>query len=668
MRLFSEKVVPTFTSSNLNILTVEDFQEVFFDVYEFEINGKKFIAEKISDYKGSPVIDIPLVLEGNEFTAPFVLQRGRFEILFNKNNSTFVREIVEEQQTTVLQYEDQSDEVEELIFEKKENILREIAQARQSAEKYITKLKQQKIKEAVQYFDEKKKSHDIEIGKYKSDLFSEFLSIIGNVKSEFFEFNEIEKEKLSSFIESSITTLSEELINSISEKQQVAEYTFSEKINELATNILSGVLLKEIDSNSKETITNINERFESISTNVKQLFTSNSEQIEDTLSVKFTEFNNAIHNLEQVNIELNDQINKGDNKALSRIGNVKTQLEESILNVSSTLISRVGEAEDKIKTFYDDKIYLIENKVADISVENKQYFLNLINESKQSLLNEIANIKVDVPNIVIEKSNGKQEVDLKGIKTELEKIIGTRFSNELQSLKRLIEMSSGGGSVAQQFANGGTMNGDLNVTGQYLSGGVNLYDIIANSGDIVVDTLVRSSSGNWNNAYNTSVVYQSNSATYSTIDFVNSKFFPLSGGTITGNTRFNSNVTIFGNLTTTGTTTFANTVFSVTSALSVVHIGAGPAVWVGNFGTGDIASFYDIDQNIEILHVGGINSTNPNVGINTSTPNKTFTVVGEISATSDITTSGNIYGNEIYSNNFKLASENFAVAMAIALG
>ena len=265
MRLFSEKVVPTFTSSNLNILTVEDFQEVFFDVYEFEINGKKFIAEKISDYKGSPVIDIPLVLEGNEFTAPFVLQRGRFEILFNKNNSTFVREIVEEQQTTVLQYEDQSDEVEELIFEKKENILREIAQARQSAEKYITKLKQQKIKEAVQYFDEKKKSHDIEIGKYKSDLFSEFLSIIGNVKSEFFEFNEIEKEKLSSFIESSITTLSEELINSISEKQQVAEYTFSEKINELATNILSGVLLKEIDSNSKETITNINERFESIS-------------------------------------------------------------------------------------------------------------------------------------------------------------------------------------------------------------------------------------------------------------------------------------------------------------------------------------------------------------------------------------------------------------------
>ena len=35
-------------------------------------------------------------------------------------------------------------------------------------------------------------------------------------------------------------------------------------------------------------------------------------------------------------------------------------------------------------------------------------------------------------------------------------------------------MESGGGTVAQQFAAGGTMNGNLNVTGQILSGGVDL--------------------------------------------------------------------------------------------------------------------------------------------------------------------------------------------------
>jgi len=91
MRLFSEKVTPTFTSSNLNILTVKDYQEIFFDIFEFEINGNKFIAEKISEYKGFPVVEIPLVFRGKKLTAPFVIQQGEFEVLFNENNSTFVK-------------------------------------------------------------------------------------------------------------------------------------------------------------------------------------------------------------------------------------------------------------------------------------------------------------------------------------------------------------------------------------------------------------------------------------------------------------------------------------------------------------------------------------------------------------------------------------------------
>jgi hypothetical protein len=677
MRLFSEKVVPTFTSSNLNILTVEDFQEIFFDVFEFEINGKKFVAEKVSEYKGSPVVDVPLVLEGKEFTAPFVLQTGKFEILFNKNNSTFVKEVVNEQQELVIEYVDKDEEVEDIIFEKKEDILREIAQARHSAVRYVEKLKQQKINEAAQYFDEKKKSLDVEINESKKDLLDEFFSIVSNIKSEFFEFNETEREKLSAFIEGSILELANQLVESIEEKQDVAEKRFNEQLNDLATNILSGVLLKEINANNDKSVKDINERFALITSNLKTLLRSERDQIDENVNNKLREFNESIVNLEKTNIELNDQINKGDNRALSRIGNVKTQLEEaianntsaiinrlesaeeevkelhtsktqleeSIIDSASTLLARVDEAENKIRTFYDEKISLIEEKVEDLTSDSKQYFLNLVNESKQSLLNEIANIKVDVPNIVIEKSNGKQEVDLKGIKNELEKIIGTRFSNELQSLKRLIEMSSGGGSVAKQFAAGGTMEGTLNVTGQYLSAGVDLLTIFASggSGDDNVNTLVRSNSAYWDEAYNTSVVYQSNSASYATIDFANSKFFPLSGGTITGATVINNNLTVNGNLTATGTTTFNNTVFSVTSALSVVHVGEGPAVWVGSSGLGDIASFYDIDENIEVFHIGGSNGTFPNVGVRTSTPNKTFTVVGEISSTSDITTSGKFY-------------------------
>ncbi len=160
-------------------------------------------------------------------------------------------------------------------------------------------------------------------------------------------------------------------------------------------------------------------------------------------------------------------------------------------------------------------------------------------------------------------------------------------------------------------------------------------------------TNVQSNSANWNNAYNTATVYQTNSASYATQNYVNTNFLALSGGTISGPVRIDNNLTINGNLTATGTTTFANTVFSVTSALSVVHIGDGPALFVGNNGLGDIASFWDLDQGIEIFHVGGNNGTHPNVGVKTSTPNKDFTVNGEISAT-----------ETIYANNYLSAGVN----------
>jgi hypothetical protein len=151
-----------------------------------------------------------------------------------------------------------------------------------------------------------------------------------------------------------------------------------------------------------------------------------------------------------------------------------------------------------------------------------------------------------------------------------------------------------------------------------------------------VYTNVNLTSGNWNSVY-TNV--NSNSATYATISFANNKFLPLSGGIVTDNIRFDRDVTIYGNLSCSGTQTFANTIFTTTSALSVVHVGSGPAMWVGNSGTGDIASFYDIDQNIEILHIGGNNGSFPNVGIKTSTPNEALTVVGNISA------NGKLYGD-----------------------
>lgn len=172
---------------------------------------------------------------------------------------------------------------------------------------------------------------------------------------------------------------------------------------------------------------------------------------------------------------------------------------------------------------------------------------------------------------------------------------------------------------------------------------------------------------NWQNTFTNA---QSNSATNwdNTLAnrYTHTNFLPLTGGTVTEPTKFNKDVTIFGNLSCTGTQTFANTVFSTTSSLSVVHFGSGPALWVGNNGDGDIASFYDIDQNVEILHVGGNSGTFPNVGVKTPTPNKDLTIKGEVSASNTIW-SNNSNSNEwtrVYSTVQTNSSLNWDNALA----
>ena len=164
-----------------------------------------------------------------------------------------------------------------------------------------------------------------------------------------------------------------------------------------------------------------------------------------------------------------------------------------------------------------------------------------------------------------------------------------------------------------------------------------------------VYTSVKDASANWDSVYTSFNTY---SADYTTFNYVHNNFLNLTGGTVTGKTRINADLTVYGDLSATGNSYFLNTVYSTTSALSVINIGnTGPALYVGNNGTGDIASFYDIDLDLEVLHVGGSNGTYPNVGIKTSTPNKDFTVKGELSASSDIWTSGNFMsaGKELFS-------------------
>ena len=169
-------------------------------------------------------------------------------------------------------------------------------------------------------------------------------------------------------------------------------------------------------------------------------------------------------------------------------------------------------------------------------------------------------------------------------------------------------------------------------------------------------------SANWNTGYN-NTIYN----VYGTTD----QIVVTSAGSNTGNNSVTlslpsnlivpNNLTVQGNLTALGTSTFKNTIFTTTSALSVINTGPGPALYVfQTAGPYDVASFYDGDG-VEVLHVGNAQGGgNPlgKVGVNTSDPTVEFTVNGQISANNIITVAGG--NSNQWNSNYTTTNNNSA--------
>lgn len=253
---------------------------------------------------------------------------------------------------------------------------------------------------------------------------------------------------------------------------------------------------------------------------------------------------------------------------------------------------------------------------------------------------------------------------------------------------------SNSGSWDSTYTTVNAFSGSWSTGIQNLSFNDTNYDLSITSGNTVnlsalKDDLseVASASGNWNSNYttvkNTSAYWSqaytnltTNSASYlSGIDI--SAVASASGSwnstyTTVRNTSsywadtrqdvtFEKSVTINGNLSALGSSFFKNTLFTTTSALSVVSIGPGPALYVFQAaGPYDVASFYDGDG-VEVLHVGNAQGGgNPlgKVGINTSDPTVELTVNGQISANNAIASLGG--NSNQWNSNWSTTNSNSA--------
>jgi hypothetical protein len=197
------------------------------------------------------------------------------------------------------------------------------------------------------------------------------------------------------------------------------------------------------------------------------------------------------------------------------------------------------------------------------------------------------------------------------------------------------ETSPDGGFVSVFGSTNTNLSGGLKIGG----GGTNVAITVDNTGNVGVG--VAPTAGIKMDVSGTSRFATSTFTTSVSSPALSGVFYgdgsKLTGVVLTsGGSTINGNLTVTGTLSATGTSTFFNTIVNTTSTFSISSVSplsSVPALYVGQSGPSDIASFYDIDQNIEILHIGGNNSIYPNVGIKTSSPNKTLTVNGDISAT-----------------------------------
>ncbi len=130
--------------------------------------------------------------------------------------------------------------------------------------------------------------------------------------------------------------------------------------------------------------------------------------------------------------------------------------------------------------------------------------------------------------------------------------------------------------------------------------------------------------------------------------------------TALGNISIAGGATITGNLSVQGDVTCIDTTYSITSALSVVNAGTGPAIFARQTGTDEpIARFVDTEGGFITFDDGG------NVGIGIDSPTEKLDVVGNIKASGGLTingdsTLGNTSGDTVTINGAVITVPNLA--------
>ena len=447
IKLFSEKVNPTFTSSDHNILLVESFEEVFFDVFEFEINGTTYIAEKEATYKGSPVVSIPVVEGGDDKTIPFVLTEGdSFEVLYNSKNTSFKNDIpviVEEQ----LRFEsDERDAVDTINVKNsyKQDIFEEVEATKRLAEEYADRVKLQKIEEANISIEEKKRDITDFFDNARGDLLQEFNKALIDNRSDIEAYGEQKHSELEKYLTARIESNFDVFFESNNDRIKDLTASLSDKVDQIADKLVEDKIdpaLYDVIGKNKDALCSITEDINNTLSETEQRVV---ERVESELEKGRDYIGSVEQAITEQNVELNDLIKKGVDKALGRVGNIKT----SVLHLEEQLNSKVGTIEENLKDLCEESIRSLGKEVGDrveidINKAKEDVYKRskLLDDSVKSTVSETLG-KIDKVDESVEKLASKVSSDTKQISKQVDaiKVRGQQSSVKLnKEVERLEE-------------------------------------------------------------------------------------------------------------------------------------------------------------------------------------------------------------------------------------
>ena len=472
--MFGVDITPKFTDDIKNVLKVTSKKEIFFDVFECMYNGKTIIVEKVGTSDGLPVVSFEAVKNNKKYKCEALLvESEESELFLNENHLQFLKSIQKTPIKTIIEEKVEKVIPTNTVYEDKVRDVSEkiIKESQEKAQKlYDNKLKEYKkhkqliAKQAEEYLNEKTES-------IRQELYEQYIDFLSS-----------NDKKVNNLVKSNIDdiTLSIDENNKeiLSKVDKLSNLNKEELAKILSENIIN------INNNLDSKVKDLNDQLDIIlhdsNTKLNKLDEKTSRLLEKNIKHTDEIVKNITSKIEQVDEKIEDYKIDTFKHVVEKVADNKTEIEASLKNTISKINEQVDIKRDEVEKILAAELSNINEKLNIFSEEEDKKY--------KQLLENLNNLnKGEVKEILSEKINDKQ---LNSLKLDISK----QFQNEMMSIKRLIEMSSGGGSVAKQFANGGTMDGSLNVTGDIsASGSITATEII--SAGVNINTLFGSGGG-----------------------------------------------------------------------------------------------------------------------------------------------------------------------------